>query len=171
MNLKCFFDAYQFPVVSTRAANVYGPGQQLYRIIPRAMLFARLGKKMELHGGGVSKRSFIHMEDVSEATWAIMEKGTLGQTYHISTDRIVTIRELVEIIAKKMGVAFEDLAVVGEERLGKDAAYMLDSTKLRTELGWKDKISLEEGLTDTASWIDRFLPELKTQNPDYVHKP
>lgn len=171
MNLKCFFDAYQFPVVSTRAANVYGPGQQLYRIIPRAMLFARLGKKMELHGGGVSKRSFIHMEDVSEATWAIMEKGTLGQTYHISTDRIVTIRELVEIIAAKMCVAFEDLAVVGEERLGKDAAYMLDSTKLRTELGWKDKISLEDGLTDTAAWIDRFLPELKEQNPDYVHKP
>ncbi len=171
MNLKCFFDAYQFPVVSTRAANVYGPGQQLYRIIPRAMLFARLGKKMELHGGGVSKRSFIHMEDVSSATWSIMEKGKLGQTYHISTDRIVTIRELVEIIAAKMGVAFEDLANVGEERLGKDAAYMLDSTKLRTQLGWKDQISLEEGLTDTAAWIDRHLTELKNQNPDYVHKP
>lgn len=172
MNLKCFFDAYQFPVVSTRAANVYGPGQQLYRIIPRTILFARLGKKMELHGGGVSRRSFIHMEDVSDATWRIMERGTIGQTYHISTNEIVTIRQLVEMIAGKMGMTLEDLANVGEERLGKDAAYMLDSTKLRRELGWEDKISLDEGLNDCIKNIDLHLDALRAlPSFDYQHKP
>lgn len=171
MSLKTFFDAYKFPVVSTRAANVYGPGQQLYRIIPRAMLYARLGKKMDLHGGGVSRRSFIHMEDVSDATWRIMERGTLGETYHISTDEIVTIRALVEKIAVMMGVAFEDLAVVGEERLGKDAAYMLESSKIRSELGWSDKISLDKGLEETAQWLDKYLAHIRDLPYDYIHKP
>ncbi len=171
MSLKCFFDAYKFPVVSTRAANVYGPGQQLYRIIPRTILYARLGRKMDLHGGGVSQRSFIHMEDVSDATWRIMERGTLGETYHISTDEIVTIRKLVEIIAEKMGVAFTDLAVVGEERLGKDAAYMLESSKIRKELGWSDKISLSDGLDQCIAWVDKHLEQLRNTPFDYIHKP
>jgi dTDP-glucose 4,6-dehydratase len=61
MSLKSFYDAYEFPVLSTRAANVFGPGQQLYRIIPRTILFCKLGKKLQLHGGGTSERSFIHM--------------------------------------------------------------------------------------------------------------
>ena len=68
MSLKTFVDAYGFPAVSTRAANVYGPGQQLYRIIPRTILFIRLQKKLQLHGGGFFERSFIHINDVSDAT-------------------------------------------------------------------------------------------------------
>lgn len=67
MSLRTFFDAYKFPVVFTRAANVYGPGQPLYRIIPRTILFLKIGRKLSLHGGGHSRRSFIHMRDVSDA--------------------------------------------------------------------------------------------------------
>ena len=67
LHLMSFFKAYDFPVIFTRAANVYGPGQQLYRIIPRTMLYARVGRKMKLHGGGLSTRSFIHMNDVKIA--------------------------------------------------------------------------------------------------------
>ena len=85
LHLMSFFKAYKFPVVFTRAANVYGPGQQLYRIIPRTMLYARLGKKMNLHGGGLSIRSFIHMNDVSSATLKIATNGIPGESYHIST--------------------------------------------------------------------------------------
>ena len=61
LHLNSFFKAYNFPVVFTRAANVYGPGQQLYRIIPRTILSMLTGRKMNLHGGGLSKRSFIHI--------------------------------------------------------------------------------------------------------------
>ena len=64
LHLKSFFKAYEFPVVFTRSANVYGPGQQLYRIIPRTILSALSGKLNELHGGGNSIRSFIHIDDV-----------------------------------------------------------------------------------------------------------
>lgn len=171
LHLMSFFKAYQFPVVFTRAANVYGPGQQLYRIIPRAMLYARLGKKMQLDGGGKSIRSFIHMRDVSDATFRAAINGRVGETYHISTHDYLSIRELVEKIASLTNVQFSALAEVTGDRLGKDQAYLLESKKLREELGWAEKISLDAGLQDTLSWVDKNLDILKTQNADYVHKP
>jgi dTDP-glucose 4,6-dehydratase len=171
MSLKTFFDAYGFPVVYTRAANVYGPGQQLYRIIPRTILFARLGKKLSLHGGGLSQRSFIHMNDVSDATWRVMTQGTPGECYHISGTEVISVRQLVEQILQKMGVNFADSVDISEERLGKDAAYMLDSQKIRKELGWSDVIPLSDGLDECIAWVDRYLPDLKQQPYDYIHKP
>lgn len=171
MSLKTFFDAYGFPVVSTRAANVYGPGQQLYRIIPRTILFLRTGRKLQLHGGGVSRRSFIHIRDVSDATWRIMLDGALGETYHISTDEIVTVRGLVEKLCDKMGVNFAETVEVAPERLGKDSAYQLDSTKLRETLGWSDRISLDQGLDDCIAWVDRNLDDLSRLPANYIHKP
>lgn len=171
MSLRSFFGAYRFPVVFTRAANVYGPGQQLYRIIPRTILFILMGRKLQLHGGGHSRRSFIHMRDVSSATLRIAVDGAPGDTYHISTDEIVSVRELVERICRKLNVDFDAHVEVVGERLGKDAAYMLDSSKLRTTLGWKDQISLDAGLDECIAWVKSNLDELKRQPFDYVHKP
>lgn len=171
MSLKTFYNAYKFPVVTTRAANVYGPGQQLYRIIPRTILFIMLGRKLQLHGGGVSTRSFIHMKDVSEATWRIMLSGNSGETYHISTDEVVSIRDLVERICQKLNVPFENHVEVVGERLGKDAAYHLESKKLRQELDWKDQVSLDQGLDDCISWVRQHFDVLTSQPFDYLHKP
>ena len=122
MHLINFFKNYDFPVVFTRAANVYGPGQQLYRIIPRTILFIKLGKKLQLHGGGKSRRSFIHIRDVAEATLAIADKASPPDTFHLSTDRHVSIRSLVELICLKMGADFENLVEVSPDRPGKDDA-------------------------------------------------
>ncbi len=171
MSLRSYYKAYEFPVLFTRAANVFGPGQQLYRIIPRTVLFIRLGRKLQLHGGGHSQRSFIHIDDVSAATRRIAEEGRLGETYHISTDRLISIRDLVAMICAKMGARFEDHVEVVGERLGKDSFYQLDSTRLRGELGWTDRLSLETGIEQTVAWIDRFFEEIKILPFDYVHKP
>jgi len=171
LSLRTFRAAYNFPVVTTRAANVYGPGQQLYRIIPRTILYILLGRKLQLHGGGVSTRSFIHMQDVSDATWKIMQKGQDGNTYHISTNEVISIRELVERICFKLGVKFEDHVEFVGERAGKDAAYHLDSTKLRTELGWQDRINLDQGLDECIAWVKSNFEALKVQPLDYQHKP
>jgi dTDP-glucose 4,6-dehydratase len=171
MSLRTFRAAYNFPVVTTRAANVYGPGQQLYRIIPRTILFILLGRKLQLHGGGVSTRSFIHMKDVSDATWKIMQGGRDGDTYHISTNEVVSIRELVERICTKLGVPFENHVEVVGERMGKDSAYHLDCTKLREELGWHDRIDLDQGLDECIAWVRENFEELKAQAYDYQHKP
>ncbi len=171
MSLRTYYEAYGFPVVFTRAANVYGPGQQLYRIIPRTILFILLGKKLQLHGGGQSRRAFIYGQDVADATWRIATQGVPGETYHISTTEIIAVCELVERICAKLGVPFDASVEIVEERLGKDAAYMLDSTKLRQTLGWRDRISLDRGLDECITWIQRHFDELRHQEFDYVHKP
>lgn len=170
MSLKTFHAAYQFPVVSTRAANVYGPGQQLYRIIPRTILFILLGRKLQLHGGGSSTRSFIHIHDVSDATWSIMKNGYNGDTYHISTNEIISIHDLVQKICEKLDVRFDKHVEIVGERLGKDSAYHLDSTKLRTELGWADRVTLDEGLDECIRWVKENYEALKAQPYDYIHK-
>ena len=171
MSLRTFHEAYNFPVVTTRAANVYGPGQQLYRIIPRTILFILLGRKLQLHGGGVSTRSFIHMDDVCDATLRILQNGHNGDTYHISTSEVVSIRELVERICAKLGVDFDDYVEVVGERMGKDSAYHLDSTKVRTELGWADHVALDQGLDECIAWVRNNFEALKASNYDYIHKP
>jgi dTDP-glucose 4,6-dehydratase len=171
MSLKTFFEAYKFPVVFTRAANVYGPSQQLYRIIPRTILSILTGKKLQLHGGGYSKRSFIHFRDVASATHKIATQGVPGETYHISTNEIVTVRELVEKICQKLGADFDACVEVVGERLGKDSAYMLDSSKIRQNLGWQDEVSLDEGLGDCIEWVKSNLDDLCEMKWDYVHKP
>ena len=170
MSLRTFWAAYDFPVVTTRAANVYGPGQQLYRIIPRTILFIMLGKKLELHGGGSSTRSFIHMRDVSDATWKIAQHGLNGDTYHISTDEVISIRDLVAKICTKLGANFEDHVEIVGERLGKDSAYHLDSTKVRAELGWADQIKLDAGIDECIAWVKGNLEALRNEPMTYIHK-
>lgn len=170
MSLRTYFDTYGFPVLFTRAANVFGPGQQLYRIVPRTILFALSGKRLQLHGGGLSERSFIHAHDVASATHSIAEKGSPGETYHISTLRNITIRDLVEMILERLDKRFEDCVDVVGERLGKDQAYMLDTTKIRDALGWTDKIDLETGVDRTIEWVRRFQDDLEDRPQDYIHK-
>ena len=119
----------------------------------------------------MSRRSFIHLDDVSDATLKVMLHGRNGDSYHISTNEVISIRELVEKICSKLGVQFEDHAEVVGERLGKDAAYQLDSTKLRRELGWMDKVSLDQGLDQCIDWVKENLEVLKNQPFDYSHKP
>ena len=171
MSLRTFFDAHGFPVVSTRAANIYGPGQSLYRLVPRTILLIRTGRKLQLHGGGASRRCFIHGADVMDATWRIMIGGTPGETYHISGDEVVSVRDLVERLCGKLGVPFEQAVEMAPERLGKDDTYALDSTKLKHTLGWRAEVTLDRGLDDCIAWVDRNLDVFKDMPEDYVHKP
>ncbi len=170
MSLRTYFQTHQFPVLFTRAANVYGPGQQLYRIIPRTIVAAMGGQKLKLDGGGKSVRVFIHMTDVSDATMKIAENGTLGQTYHISGYELVSIRQLVEMILVRLGKRFEDCVEIGPERPGKDTAYTLDSVKIRSELGWRDAIGLEQGVGDVIAWAERFGQAIGRLPTRYEHR-
>jgi len=170
LHLTTFFRNYHFPVVFTRAANVYGAGQQLYRIIPRTILFVKIGRRLPLHGGGRSLRSFIHIRDVADGTLRAARQGPPGEVYHLSTAPHVSIRELVTMICGKLGVAFDEVVEVVDDRPGKDAAYLLDSTKARRTLGWADSITLEKGIDETIAWVTENLDELKKQCLDYIHK-
>lgn len=170
MSLMAFKSAYGFPVVLTRSANVCGPGQQLYRIIPKAILCALTGTKLKLDGGGTSVRSFIHIKDVCRGTVAAALKGTPGDIFHFSTTEHISIRDLVENIAKKIGIPFDDLVEVVGERRGKDSAYLLDSTHAAEKLDWRPQISLDVLIDETIQWMKQNLEELKKQPSSYIHK-
>ncbi len=171
LHLMTFFKNYKFPVAFTRAANVFGPAQQLYRIIPRTILFIHLGRRLQLHGGGHSVRSFIHIRDVSEGTLRVARNGTPGLAYHLSTRVNHSIRQVVELVCRKMGANFHDVVEIVGDRPGKDAAYLLDATRARQTLGWDDKISFEAGVDETIAWAARHLDSLRQQPLDYIHRP
>ena len=170
LHLMTFFRNYGFPVTFTRAANVFGEGQQLYRIIPKTILCGILGNRVSLHGGGVSERSFIHIQDVCDATYKVMRTGVPGETYHISTKDKITIKDLVWKISKKMSKNPSDFVFNTEERLGKDHSYTLDSEKIRKELGWKDNIDLDKGIERTIDWVESNLSILRKLPTNYIHK-
>ncbi|NQU38487.1 MAG: GDP-mannose 4,6-dehydratase [Lentisphaerae bacterium] len=170
MSLASFVDAYAFPVVSTRAANVFGAHQQLYRIIPRAALCFLTNQKLQLQGGGTSVRSFIHIDDVSRGTQLAAEKGAVGAVFHLATDRNISIRALVELVADQLSVSFEDHVDVVGDRLGKDSAYLLDCTAAKERLGWASEVSLEQGVDRVIGWVRDNLDELLRQPQQYVHK-
>jgi len=159
-----------FPAVLTRAANVYGPGQQLYRVVPRAFLSGFLSEPFPLHGGGSSTRSFIHITDVVDATYRLCFSGIAGETYHISSNELVSIRDLVTQVALMVGVDSEMLIEDVPDRAGKDDTYQLDSSKIRSALGWRDTISVSEGLAQVKSWIQVNLEGFKKLPRDYIHK-
>ena len=170
LHLMTFFRNYDFPLTFTRAANVFGEGQQLYRIITKTIFCGLVGTKLSLHGGGTSERSFIHIDDVSEATYKVMSNGTPGETYHISTNEKISIKDLVWKVFDKLALDPEIFVDISDERLGKDHSYALDSSKIRTELSWDDYISLEDGIERTINWVHSNLDVLKKMPLDYIHK-
>ncbi len=169
-HLKKSYDNFKFPIIFTRTANIYGPGQQLYRIVPKTIISGIQRKKIFLHGGGNSKRSFIYVKDASEATLKICVKGKLGETYHISTNKIISIKSLVNLLCKLNHFKYKNLVSSSKDRVGKDKFYILDSTKIRRELGWKPKTTLEHGLERTSEWIKKNIKILKKQKTYYIHK-
>src|SRR5207253_11451808 len=105
LSLFTFYKNFGFPLVMIRATNVYGAHQQLFKIIPRSAIYLKLGKTIELHGGGTAIKSYIHIRDVSVGELAVMEKGEMGQIYHLSPDAGVSVKKVVEEICLKMKVS------------------------------------------------------------------
>ena len=170
MNLLAYHKAYGFPVAFTRSANVCGPGQALYRIIPKTILCILTGKKLRLEGGGTSVRSFIHIRDVVDATLRVCRNGVPGKIYHLSTDERKSIRALVEEICRQLDANFDDCVEVSAARLGQDAAYLLDSSKARRELGWKSCLTVSDVIHDTADWLKKNFERLRQMPDQYIHK-
>lgn len=161
---------FDFPLVMIRATNVYGAHQQLFKIIPRSAIYLKSGRTIELHGGGVAVKSYIHIRDVSRGELAAMERGQNGQMYHLSPDAGVAVRDVVKLICDKLGKDFAACTKHVAERLGQDKAYVIDSTKARTQLGWKPVVSLEQGVGGVIGWIDEQWPRIQQETLDYVHK-
>ena len=160
-----------FPVVFTRAANLYGIHQQLYRIIPRTIIYAKLGRKLELHGNGRAERSFIHAHDVAAMTKLIIENGQDGETYHLAPDDGTrTIASIVEAICNWTDTHYENLVEPVDENFGQDDRFSLDNQKVKRDLGWSQLISFEDGVHETIQWISDNWDFIREQPLDYLHK-
>jgi dTDP-glucose 4,6-dehydratase len=170
MLLATYAKQFGFPLVSVRATNVYGARQQLFKIIPRSVIYVKLGRTIQLHGGGVAVKSYIHIRDVSRGELAVMERGRVGQIYHLSPDRGIAVRDAVRLICERLKVRFEDATAAVEERPGQDAAYVIDSSRAREEFGWAPQIRVEEGLSDVVSWVEEYWEQIRRQPLEYQHK-
>lgn len=171
LSLMTFAKEYAFPVTFTRAANVYGAHQQLFKIIPRAFIYLKMGKTIPLHGGGTAVRSFTHVRDVARAYITIMLKGQPGNVYHISTDTMVQIREIVDMICGLLGKDFSASTQPTPARPGHDTAYTLDASKIANMLGWRPQTPLNEGLREVHDWIESNWAEIRAESLEYIHQP
>ncbi len=172
LHVETLVKRYDFPAVFTRAANVYGIHQQLYRIIPRTIIYLKLGRKITLHGGGQAERAFIHARDVADATWQAATKGESGETYHIAPKgELRSIRSVVSMICDILGTDFENAVEMQDENYGQDARFSLDSSKISQELGWKPKEKFEEAIDEMIAWITDNWELISQQPLDYQHIP
>jgi dTDP-glucose 4,6-dehydratase len=171
MFLKIMNQRSGFPVETVRAANVYGAHQQLWKIIPRAVIYAKSGRKIPLHGGGFASRSFIHIRDVSRAELAVLERGKIGAVYHLSTGENLEVREVVRRICGALGCSFEACTESVGDRPGSDLVYRLDTTRTHGDLGWTPAMGLDEGIEEVIQWIHDSWDSIRTQSLEYAHTP
>jgi len=170
MSLRAFHQQYEFPVIFTRFANFYGPGQQLYRIIPRTIIYGLTNRKLQLHGGGKSVRAFIFESDVADGITRAINYVVVGETYHFSRNYFITIKEAVEVVCRSIGVDFDSFVEYAVDRTGKDQSYLMDSTKSRDRLMWKDQVDFQHGVDSTVEWIKKSWGEVNKLPLNYVHK-
>lgn len=169
--LQTLFKNFHFPVIFIRSTNVYGAHQQLFKIIPRTVISINLRKIINLHGGGKAVKSYIHISDVSKGELAVLEKGRLGQIYHLSPDQGIEVKDVVSKICQKMKVDFKKVTRAVSERAGQDKAYVIDSSKARREFGWKPKKNFSEGIDEVINWIKDNWDEIRKMPLEYTHKP
>jgi dTDP-glucose 4,6-dehydratase len=142
---------YGLDVVITRCTNNFGPYQFPEKLIPKTIIRASLGMKVPIYGTGRNVRDWIYVLDHCEALDLVLERGRPGEIYNISSgnelDNLALVKKVLRIMGKDEG-----LIEFVEDRPGHDVRYSLDSSKIRRELGWRPRRSLEEALKETVEW-------------------
>lgn len=136
----------------SNCSNNYGPYQHVEKFIPRQITNVIRGIRPKLYGTGENVRDWIHADDHSSAVLTILDKGEIGETYLIGADGEKDNKTVVELILELMG---EDASAYDHvtDRAGHDLRYAIDSTKLRTELGWQPQYrDFAAGLAATIDW-------------------
>ncbi len=157
--VKAWVRSFGLQATITNCSNNYGPYQHIEKFIPRQITNVLLGIRPKLYGSGENVRDWIHVEDHNRAVLKVIEEGQIGETYLIGADGEKNNLEVTKLILQLMGKSEDDFDFV-KDRAGHDLRYAIDSTKLRTELGWVPKYtSFESGLEQTIDWY--------TQNPGW----
>ena len=157
--VRAFHDTYGMPTVVTNCSNNYGPYQFPEKLIPLFINNIRHRKPLPVYGKGENVRDWLYVEDHARAIDLIFHKGKVGETYNIGGfnewKNIDIIKLLISTVDRLLGRpegADMDLITYVKDRAGHDLRYAIDSTKLKTELGWEPSLQFEEGIEKTVRW-------------------
>lgn len=149
---------YGLPTIITNCSNNYGPHQFPEKLIPLMILNGLEGKQLPVYGDGKNVRDWLYVLDHCEALDIVLHKGKTGETYNIGADNewknIDLVKLICEILGRKLNkeAELESLVTFVKDRPGHDRRYAIDSSKLKSELGWRPSHSFEESLEATIDW-------------------
>ena len=157
--VRAWHETYQLPVVLTNCSNNYGPYHFPEKLIPVVILNALSDKPLPIYGDGSNIRDWLYVEDHADALLLVLEKGALGRSYNIGGENERTNLELVTTICGILDRLhpyekghYADLITFVLDRPGHDARYAIDPSRIRSELGWRPSVTVEEGLERTVKW-------------------
>jgi dTDP-glucose 4,6-dehydratase len=151
MFVLSYHKTYGINVSITRCTNNFGPYQMPEKLIPKTVIRALRDLPIPIYGKGKNIRDWIYVTDHCEAIYDVLEKGKPGEIYNVSAGNEVPNIEIAKKIIAYLNKS-EDLITFVEDRPGHDTRYSLDSTKTRSELGWKPQASFEQCLEQTVQW-------------------
>jgi len=164
--------AYGLPVVTVRCNNIYGPMQTDDKVVPRFLALLADGSELQLHGGGAQTRTWVHVQDVCAALWAVACRGTLGGVYNIGSAHEISVAELARRLyhaSRRTGLDVPPLRVrEAADRPHNDRHYRIDWRKIRDELGWTPRIDFDAGLRATALWYHASRESGLSKTPGFV---
>lgn len=156
--VRAWHETYGLPVVLTNCSNNYGPFHFPEKLIPVIILNALAGKPLPVYGKGINVRDWLFVEDHADALLLVLEKGVLGRSYNIGGENearnIDIVKNICRILDSKRpkDTKYEEQIKFVEDRAGHDLRYAIDPTRIRTELGWRPSVTLDEGLERTVQW-------------------
>jgi dTDP-glucose 4,6-dehydratase len=149
--VRAYHETFDVPVTITNCANNYGPFQFPEKIIPLFTTNALDDKPLPLYASTQNRREWIHALDHCSAIEAVLDRGTVGETYHVGTGVERSIEEIADAVLSALGKP-SSLKTIVPDRPGHDRRYVLDWTKIRSALGWSPAIGFDDGLAATVRW-------------------
>jgi dTDP-glucose 4,6-dehydratase len=149
--VRAYFETYGLPVTITNCSNNYGPFQFPEKVIPLFATNALDDLQLPLYASTGHKREWLHVFDHCTAIDLVLHSGREGETYNVGSGREATIEEIADRILDLAGKP-ESLKLIVPDRPGHDRRYLLDSSKLKEQLGWEESYDFERGLADTVRW-------------------
>ena len=149
--VRAYFETYGLPVTITNCSNNYGPFQFPEKVIPLFTTNALDDLSLPLYASTEHKREWLHVLDHCSAIDLVLHEGREGETYNVGSGREATIVEIADRVLELTGKP-ESLKTIVPDRPGHDRRYLLDSTKIREQLGWDEAYDFEAGLADTVRW-------------------
>jgi dTDP-glucose 4,6-dehydratase len=149
--VRAYHETYGLPITITNCANNYGPFQFPEKVIPLFATNALDDRPLPLYASTENRREWIHALDHCTAIEVVLQRGRVGETYHVGTGVERSITEIADGVLAALGKP-DSLKTIVPDRPGHDRRYLLDSSKLRDELGWTPSIDFDAGLTATVQW-------------------